>query len=302
MYSPRTSFGIITYSHSQHQEIILHTLYENGADIEILENYIRDDVDRLGTRLNTINSRMKTHLADLLVGPFAHPFELFPTDSCLASSTCGLGRRRCQLCRWQRTVCGRRLCRGYRGRLFRFQGAWARQRVFVVESVSATASVAGQNAQCIPAKQSYVCSIFYFFRGLSNIPSRSTATAAEGHKPPPPFEPVTPDILKSQVGLVQSFFREKLHSANNEPLVEDEDLPPKQRPPKPRLPPTGKILTPRKRPLHGQGSGSKKKKKVSAVGAGKKDMAVGGQLMERAGSKISDDGGMMSPESLVAGA
>lgn len=48
--------------------MILHTLTENGADVETLENYIRDDVDRLGTRLNTINSRMKMHLADLLVG------------------------------------------------------------------------------------------------------------------------------------------------------------------------------------------------------------------------------------------
>jgi hypothetical protein len=49
------------------QEMILHTLYENGADIEILDTYIKDDVERLGTRLNTIHGRMKSHLADLLV-------------------------------------------------------------------------------------------------------------------------------------------------------------------------------------------------------------------------------------------
>jgi len=49
------------------QEIILHTLYENGADVECLDNYIRDDVERLGTKLNSIHERMKSHLADLLV-------------------------------------------------------------------------------------------------------------------------------------------------------------------------------------------------------------------------------------------
>jgi hypothetical protein len=57
------------------QEILLHSLYENGADIEGLDSYIRDDVDRLGTKLNSIYERMKAHLADLLVSPSsAHPY------------------------------------------------------------------------------------------------------------------------------------------------------------------------------------------------------------------------------------
>jgi len=45
-------------------------------------------------------------------------------------------------------------------------------------------------------------------------------------------------LLKAQIGLVQNFFLAKLHANNEEPLVEDEDLPIKQRAPKPRLPPT----------------------------------------------------------------
>src|SRR5690606_1065367 len=51
--------------------------------------------------------------------------------------------------------------------------------------------------------------------------------------------------------------------STEEALIEDEDLPVKQRPPKPRLPPTGKISMPRKRPLQSQGGGSKKKKKLN---------------------------------------
>ena len=107
---------------------------------------------------------------------------------------------------------------------------------------------------------------------------------------------------------MKDYFLEKLRSNNNEPLVEDEDLPVKQRPPKPRLPPTGKIMMPRKRPLHGQGSGSKKKKKPTPqqmpVG---KAMKLEAASMERSVSKISEagddgNGGMMSPDSLVAGA
>lgn len=47
--------------------MILHSLYENGADVEGLDTYIKDDIERLGGRLHTIHERMKSHLADLLV-------------------------------------------------------------------------------------------------------------------------------------------------------------------------------------------------------------------------------------------
>lgn len=98
---------------------------------------------------------------------------------------------------------------------------------------------------------------------------------------------------------MRNFFLAKLHANNEQPLIEDEDLPLKQRPPKPRLPPTGKISMPRKRPLNGQGGGSKKKKKPNAA-----PPPVKKEFMERSASKISEaddgNGGMMSPESLVA--
>lgn len=49
-------------------------------------------------------------------------------------------------------------------------------------------------------------------------------------------------------------------------LIEDEDLPLKQRFPKPRLPPTGKISSPRKRPLREQQQAAKKKRKLEEEG------------------------------------
>lgn len=48
------------------EEIILHCLHENGLDVEALESYVKDDVERLGTKLGVVHDRMKGHLADLL--------------------------------------------------------------------------------------------------------------------------------------------------------------------------------------------------------------------------------------------
>lgn len=152
-------------------------------------------------------------------------------------------------------------------------------------------------------------------------PVESQAHAAahlDGYKPPPPFEPLTHETLKCHVGIVQNFFLAKLHSGvginDQGALVEDEDLPIKQRAPKPRLPTTGKISVPRKRPLQQQGGGSKKKKKPNTTEEkGKKggDKVIkGGEGLMRTMSKMSDvdggegvgEGGMISPESIVAGA
>lgn len=48
------------------EEMILHTLHENGSDLEALESYVKDEVDRSGTKLVQMQDRMKAHLADLL--------------------------------------------------------------------------------------------------------------------------------------------------------------------------------------------------------------------------------------------
>src|SRR6478735_8320842 len=44
------------------EEVILHTLDENGHDIGSLEAYARDDIDRLSSKLGGLHERMKIHL------------------------------------------------------------------------------------------------------------------------------------------------------------------------------------------------------------------------------------------------
>ena len=48
------------------EEMILHTLHENGSDIETLDAYVKDDMERASTKLGVMHERMKAHLADLL--------------------------------------------------------------------------------------------------------------------------------------------------------------------------------------------------------------------------------------------
>jgi len=88
-------------------------------------------------------------------------------------------------------------------------------------------------------------------------------TQAE-HPEPPPWEPVTADSIDTEIGLIRNFLRTKLTS-DGPYLIEDENRPLKQRPAKPRLPPTGKISTPRKRKDAPGPQGSAKKKKKGAV-------------------------------------
>lgn len=126
---------------------------------------------------------------------------------------------------------------------------------------------------------------------------------------------------------MHNFFLAKLHANGDAPLIEDDDLPQKQRFPKPRLPPTGKISSPRKRPLREQGPGKghprkkvklqeekekekekeREKERVKEKTNGNAKGKGGGLVMERVGSGDGemgkgggDMGGMISPESLEA--
>lgn len=49
------------------EEQVLHCLHKNGLDLEALETYVKDDVERLNSKLAIVHERMKAHLADLLV-------------------------------------------------------------------------------------------------------------------------------------------------------------------------------------------------------------------------------------------
>ena len=136
----------------------------------------------------------------------------------------------------------------------------------------------------------------------------ATSNSAALFPPPEPLEPVTSDNVTSMIGIAQDYFAGKLAANQGRALVEDEDLPPKQRFPKPRLGPTGKISSPRKRPLREQQAAAKKKKrkleeqaKESSIRPLKLDLPDSKD--QRGGDPEKEGaagGGMMSPESIVA--
>ncbi|KAI9885230.1 MAG: hypothetical protein M1823_002969 [Watsoniomyces obsoletus] len=238
------------------EESVLHGLNECGMDVESLETYVKEDVERLGSKLGIMHERMKAHLAELLRPALANTSgdgaDAFNDDS-------------------EQFVGGdfaEDLGEDYFG--FKELG-------LDIEF--------GLAANSVP--------LHLLQNRMHNI---ATTTQSALLAPLPPYNPVTLQNLKSEIGLVQNFFLAKLHANNDEPLVEDDDLPQKQRLPKPRLPPTGKISSPRKRPAKEQGGGSKSKKRKigdggNVVGGGKKDVAAGGASVAGAGGGGAGDNG-----------
>ncbi|TVY59604.1 Transcriptional activator spt7 [Lachnellula suecica] len=210
------------------EEVILHSLSENGIEVETLENYVKDDVDRFGAKLGVMHERMKAHLSDLLRPALAD------------NSGDGSG--------------------AFNDGSEQFVGGDFAEELgedFFGFKALGLDSEFGMSSLAVP--------LHLLHSRLHKVgPQNSTEQqiTTDIFTPPAPFDPVTKDNLPDQIGLVRNFFLAKLHANEDEPLLEDEDLPPKQKPPKPRLGPTGKITSPRKRPLKEQTGNAKKKKKL----------------------------------------
>ncbi|KAL1890581.1 Transcriptional activator spt7 [Ceratocystis pirilliformis] len=233
MYKPRYT----------QEEIILHTLDENGYDIATLEAYVTDDTVRLGGKLSQIHERMKQHLTDILrpaltaeagvdgVGAFNDGSEQFVSGDFAED----LGED-----------------------FFGFRELGLDKDL-------------GLDMLSVPLHllQSRMRSQYQ--------QTQPTGTTDMDILPPyPPHTPVARESLNEEIGLVRNFFLAKLHATNGEPLVEDEDLPIKQRRPRPRLPATGKISAPQKKPLREQIALAKKKKKMEAAAAASAAAAAAG--------------------------
>ncbi len=213
------------------EEVLLHTLVENGHTLEDLETYARDDIDRLGSKLGAIHERMKAHLADLLrpalnegggdgSGAFDDGSEQFVGGDFAEE----LGED-----------------------FFGFKALGLDKEM-------------GLDMMSVPLHllQSRVRS---HFQGTTQTSGTTTVTLFDAL---PPLEPVTKENIHGHIGLVKNFFLAKLHANGDQPLVEDEDLPVKQRRPRPRLGATGKIVSPQKRPPKEQIALAKKKKKLES--------------------------------------
>ena len=236
------------------EETLLHCLQENGMDVEALESYVKDDVDRLSSKLATMYDRMKAHLADLLrpalndAGPdgsnaFNDGSEQFVggdfaedlDEDFFGFKELGLDKE--------------------------FGLASLSVPLHLLQNRMHNAYQA-QNPRYVSLTSASICE-------LTNDESSAISTLPSTLPAPVPYPAISIQTLPSEIGLIQNFFLAKLHANNNEPLVEDEDLPQKQRFPKPRLPPTGKISSPRKKPMKEPGPGKghpRKKMKLNAEG------------------------------------
>ncbi|KAF7714589.1 Transcriptional activator spt7-like protein [Penicillium ucsense] len=193
-------------------EVVLHTLAAVGMDIEELELYIKDDVERLGSKLTSAHDRLKYLFTELLrpaltdVGEdgskaFADGSDQFVTgtfaddinDDFLGFKELGLD--------------------------VEFGIAFNSVPLHLLPSRMFNAAQA-QNTTAIQTEDLF--------------------------PPPPPYARITIENVGEQIGLVQQFLKGKLDANGDEPLVEDLELPPKQRPmpAKTRLPASGKIPAP----------------------------------------------------------
>ena len=263
------------------EEIILHTLQENGADLDALDSYVTEDVDRAGSKLVVTHDRMKAHLADSLrpalteTGPAgANAFNDNSEQFVGGDFAEDLGED----------------FFGFKdlGLDKEFNMASLSVPLHLLQNRMRSANQA-QNPRYLSNLLPSCKLMLTSFSALSSIPLSDLP-------PPPSLTPITIDNVTNQIGLVQNFFLAKLHANNDEPLVEDDDLPQKQRLPKPRLPPTGKITSPRKRPLKEQGPGKghpRKKfktsdgeaKEIGKETAAEKESGKGGEKDKKDGTQ-----------------
>lgn len=219
--------GIKYQERFTNEEVLLHCLGENGLDVESLESYVRDDVDRLGSKLGIMHERMKAHLSDLLRPALAD------------GGADGSG--------------------AFNDGSDQFVGGDFAEELgedFFGFKALGLDSEFGMSSLSVPLH------LLHSRLYNTNPVAGPTVATTDIFPPLPPLDPVTKENLQDQIGLVRNFFLAKLHANDDEPLIEDEDLPIKQRPGRPRLGPTGKITSPRKRPLKEQNGNAKKKKKL----------------------------------------
>ncbi|KAJ5287993.1 hypothetical protein N7478_003679 [Penicillium angulare] len=230
-------------------EVVLHTLSAVGINIEELELYIKDDIDRLGAKLFTAHDRLKSLLTDLLRPALADAGE--DGSNAFADGS--------------EQFVGGDFAEDIDEDFFGFKELGL-DREFGLSNLSVPLHLL-QNRMYNAAQSQ----------------NTNTIQAAIVFPTPPSYSRVTVDSLSDQIGLVQAFFKNKLDTNREEPLVEDLELPPKQRPmaAKPRLPASGKIppmpgvsaptTSPHKRPAPpnaaakpGIGEPSKKKAKKNS--------------------------------------
>lgn len=191
------------------EEIVLHTLHESGLSLNEIDQYAREEIDRTSNKLTTMHERMKAHLADLLRPALSE-------DTAQGQGTFVDGGEQ---------FVGGDFAEDLDEDFFGF-----RELGLVAEF--------GMASLTVP---------FHILHGRLNLaanPQGADADEAEkSFKELPRWPKINTENIDNEIGLVQSFFRKKLLENGDRPLLEDLDLPLKQRPGhgRPRVPASGKI-------------------------------------------------------------
>ncbi|KAI0862173.1 bromodomain-containing protein [Xylaria cubensis] len=250
------------------EQAVLHTLAENGYSVEALESYAKDEVDRLGNKLSGIHERMKSHLSDLI--------------------------------RPAVTEGGGDGAAAFNDGSEQFVGGDFAEELgedfFGFKELGLAGELGGVLSVPLHLLQSRVRNQYQ----AQNQTQGPTDAVLFEELPAP--EPVTKENIQEQIGLVKNFFLAKLHANSDLPLVEDKDLPVKQRRPQPRLGATGKIVSPQKRPPKEQNAINKKRKKLEQQAAEAKKVKM--EAEKAAASKKNTtlpNGSTIRPTSLPGG-
>ena len=223
------------------EETILHMLDESGHDPSALENYARDEVDRHSGKLGALHERMKIHLTDLLRPALSGD-----------AGTDGAG--------------------AFKDGSDQFvSGDFADdlgEDFFGFRELGLDLDMGGSLQVPFHLLQNRVRNQYQMQNQTAGTDTTDIFESLTS------YEPVARESIQDQIGLVKNFFLAKLHANGDQPLVEDEDLPVKQRKPRPRLGASGKIVSAQKRPPREQiALAKKKKKKLEAQAAEAKQNA-----------------------------
>ncbi|OLL23440.1 Transcriptional activator spt7, partial [Neolecta irregularis DAH-3] len=201
------------------EQVLLLSLNRNGIpDLDVLESYVKDDIERYGCKLQDINKKMVMFLAALL-----RPAAELGDENAL------------------------------------FNG---NNESFVNGDFSETTGEDFFGFKELGLDKEFGISSFSTVAFITRTRSKWINNK---YQEPPPFTPISIPIAESQIGLIKLFLLSKLENFESGILLDDDDLPAKQRAPRLKLPPSGKISTPRKRNLTFGFANVKKKKKIGIV-------------------------------------
>lgn len=250
------------------EEALLHMLHESGHDLDNLESYVTDDIDRLSSKLETHHTRTRDYLAELL-RPALDPNTAGQDGAGVFNDGSD-------------QFVGGDFAEDIGEDFFGFKELGL-DREFGIAGLSVPLHLLQSRMTAIHSQPN----------------AAASSTAGLIMEPPAPYAPLTVETLQDQIGLVKAFFMEKLDKAGDQPLVEDDDLPPKQRFPRPRLPPTGKISSPRKRPIREQQMMARKKRRQE-IEAEREREAAAANALANGGSTNRTAGGNDVPNGTAA--